>query len=132
MKYSRVILTGVLALGLAASTTAAAGVSGEPGPEAGAPTLTVADCPSPGTVREEVKVEGGKVFHNGKEVASVPATDKIVVAMKDGKVYVGEAAEALPVPEGARFHTSTEGQEQEATVTRAGGSFEAGTDCVTE
>ncbi|GAA3792902.1 hypothetical protein GCM10022226_10190 [Sphaerisporangium flaviroseum] len=130
MKYSRVILTGVLALGLAASTTAATGASGEPVPEAGASTLTVADCPSPGTVREEVKVEGGKVFHNGKEVASVTPAEKIVVAMKDGKVYVGEAAEALPVPEGAQFHTSAEGQE--GTLTRAVGSFEAGTDCVTE
>jgi hypothetical protein len=104
MKRFRVVLIGVLALGLAGSVTAAADASGiYPRSDA---LPTVAGCPSPGAKAEKVEVKDGKIFHNGKEVGSVSATDEpLVVAMKDGKFYSGKDAEALPAPDGAQFGT---------------------------
>jgi hypothetical protein len=106
MKFSRVVLIGALAFGLAGSATVAANASGSH-PTTGAPD-TAAPCPGPGpgAQSDTVKVVDGKVFLNGKEIASIPATGKSQVAMKDGKVYVGEEAEALPKPADAHFESA--------------------------
>ncbi|MFC4588945.1 hypothetical protein [Sphaerisporangium corydalis] len=120
MKLSRAVLIGVLALGLTGAVTAAAADAGEPAPTGSAPPVTttttapalpaVPACPPPGAKVDTFKVENGKIYHNGEEVGTLPAEGPSVIAMKDGKLYFGEDAKALPTPPGAEFHTSVKGE----------------------
>ncbi|MCC5576716.1 hypothetical protein IMZ11_13850 [Microtetraspora sp. AC03309] len=109
MKLSRFLLVGAVAAVLAGSVATAANATGLFRTTG---TPTTAECPAPGDGSlklEKVEVKDGKVFHNGEEVASVPPADKVQVAVKDGKVYVGEEAEAVAKSEAAAGAKSSGG-----------------------
>ncbi|MBO3750408.1 hypothetical protein J5X84_30375 [Streptosporangiaceae bacterium NEAU-GS5] len=118
MKRSRVIVVGLLALGLAGSVTAAAaaGPSEDPSPTA------AAGCPPPGQGAglDKVEVKDGKVYFNGKEVGDAPSPDgPLTVAVKDGKVYVGKDAEKIAPPPGAPVEAHTSTGDPAPTLTKA-------------
>ena len=127
MKRSRIVMAGVLALGLLGSAAASATASvtpptaGQAGP--GPAGVTTVACPGLpghppmgtkiGTLAKaaplgklgnppkigKLEVKNGKVYLDGKQVGTAPADGQpLVVAVKDGKVYIGKAAEALPKP----------------------------------
>ncbi|MBP2707180.1 hypothetical protein JOL79_25680 [Microbispora sp. RL4-1S] len=111
MKRSRLILVGALALGLAGSVAAAAQASGtDPGPTYRTQPYATTSCPPPGAAgADRIQVKDGKVYHNGKLVATVPPGEANIVASKDGKVYVGKDAEALGIPSDASGHVTRDG-----------------------
>jgi hypothetical protein len=100
MRIRRIVLVSAITLGLAGTGAAAANAAGAlPGSEG--PSGHPATCPAPGGAGvDDVQVKDGKIYHNGKLVGTAKPGEP--VAVKDGKVYVGADAEALPKPPGAQ------------------------------
>ncbi|MEV7806965.1 hypothetical protein AB0O28_28855 [Microbispora sp. NPDC088329] len=102
MKRSRVMLAGVLALGLAGTITAAANAKGT---EPATFTVTTGTCPGQDANVGTVRVEAGKVYLDGKSVGSVPSDGKLKVPVKDGEISVGTTEALSQSP-----HAATGGQ----------------------
>ena len=100
MRIRRIVLVSAITLGLAGSGAAAANATGTL-PGSGAPSGQPSTCPAPpeGAGLDKVQVKDGKVYYNGKLVGTAKPGEP--VAVRDGKVYTGAAAEALPKPPGA-------------------------------
>ncbi|MDT3445720.1 MULTISPECIES: hypothetical protein [unclassified Pseudofrankia] len=101
MRIRRIVLVSAITLGLAGTGAAAANAAGAlPGSEG--PSGQPSTCPAPpgGAGVDNVQVKDGKIYHNGKLVGTAKPGEP--VAVKDGKVYVGADAEALPKPPGAQ------------------------------
>ncbi len=102
MRIRRIVLVSAITLGLAGSSAAAANASGVLPDSAGSTGSAgqPSACPAPpdGEGLATVQVKDGKVYLNGKVVGTVKPGEPAAVAVVDGKVYTGAAAEALPKP----------------------------------
>jgi hypothetical protein len=100
MRIRRIVLVGAITLGLAGSTAVAANASSVlPGSEGPSSPPSTCPAPPPGADVGNLRVKDGKIYYNGNRVGTARPGEP--VAVRDGKVYVGAAAEALPKPPGA-------------------------------
>jgi hypothetical protein len=126
MRRPRVILVAAVAMALAGTVTAAAASDDPSGAEpSGTGPSATASCPPPGQGAglDSVKVKDGKVYFNGKEVAKAPADGPLTVAVKDGQVYVGKAAEKIGPPPDAALQSHASGGKPGTVSGEAGGQM---------
>jgi len=114
--------------------TQVAGSSGStrPAPDGGTASPTECPPPPPGQLGS-IQVKGGKVYVDGKVVGTAPTDGQpLIVAMKDGHVYIGKDAEkaGLPSPpplpgkpgRGSGIRITTDGTGQPPGPVTAGGT----------